>query len=100
MQQDYVCVSTYGRTLDAQLSGCAERGTTRSYARRRAAHRLIGGSCFGGLARGDVVIVTQIDRLARSTFDLFVIVKDILAAGGSPAHWLNRGPIQPPAPDG
>jgi DNA invertase Pin-like site-specific DNA recombinase len=30
---------------------------------------------FGRLAPGDVVTVTQIDRLGRSTFDLFGIVK-------------------------
>jgi DNA invertase Pin-like site-specific DNA recombinase len=31
------------------------------------------------LATGDVVTVTRIDRLARSTFDLFAIVKQIVA---------------------
>jgi DNA invertase Pin-like site-specific DNA recombinase len=34
------------------------------------------------LAAGDVVVVTRIDRLARSTFDLFAIVKQIAEAGG------------------
>jgi DNA invertase Pin-like site-specific DNA recombinase len=33
-----------------------------------------------GLAPGDVVTVTRIDRLARSTFDLFAIVKQIVDA--------------------
>ena len=32
------------------------------------------------LATGDVVTVTRIDRLARSTFDLFAIVKQIVNA--------------------
>jgi DNA invertase Pin-like site-specific DNA recombinase len=32
------------------------------------------------LAPGDVVTVTRIDRLARSTFDLFAIVKQIVEA--------------------
>ncbi len=32
------------------------------------------------LASGDVVTVTRIDRLARSTFDLFAIVKEIVDA--------------------
>jgi DNA invertase Pin-like site-specific DNA recombinase len=35
---------------------------------------------LGKLTPGDVVIVTRIDRLARSTFDLFGIVKRILDA--------------------
>src|SRR5271166_2900664 len=34
------------------------------------------------LAPGDVVTVTRIDRLARSTLDLFAIVKQIVDAGG------------------
>ena len=34
------------------------------------------------LTPGDVVTVTRIDRLARSTFDLFAIVKRIVDAGG------------------
>ena len=35
---------------------------------------------LGKLAPGDVVTVTRIDRLARSTFDLFAIVKQIVDA--------------------
>ena len=34
------------------------------------------------LAPGDVVTVTRIDRLARSTFDLFAILKQIVDTGG------------------
>jgi hypothetical protein len=34
------------------------------------------------LAPDDVVTVTRIDRLARSTFDLFSVVKRIVDAGG------------------
>ena len=37
-------------------------------------------SMLGKLAPGDVVTVTRIDRLARSTFDLFGIVKRIVDA--------------------
>jgi DNA invertase Pin-like site-specific DNA recombinase len=33
------------------------------------------------LAAGDVVTMTRIDHLARSTFDLFAIVKRIADAG-------------------
>src|SRR3954452_3907696 len=34
------------------------------------------------LAPGDMVIVTRIDQLARSTFDLFTFAKRIVDAGG------------------
>jgi len=36
---------------------------------------------LGVLVAGDVVTLTRIDRLARSTFDLFAIVKRIADAG-------------------
>jgi DNA invertase Pin-like site-specific DNA recombinase len=40
---------------------------------RRALNKLL-----RGLQANDVVVVTRIDRLARSTFDLFAIVKSIV----------------------
>ena len=49
---------------------------------------------------GDVVTVTRIDRLARSTFDLFAIVKQIVDAKGQFRSLGERGPIPPPAPGG
>jgi DNA invertase Pin-like site-specific DNA recombinase len=44
------------------------------------------------LTPGDVVIVTRIDRLARSTFDLFDIIKPIVEPRRNSAHWRSRGP--------
>ena len=43
------------------------------------------------LTPGDVVTVTRIDRLARSIFDLFAIVKQIVDAGGNSARWRSHG---------
>ena len=81
----YARVSTYGQTLDAQLEQLTADGCSKVYrekasgaqADRRELQRLL-----KGLAAGDVVTVTRIDRLARSTFDLFAIVKQITDAGG------------------
>jgi DNA invertase Pin-like site-specific DNA recombinase len=81
----YARVSTYGQTLDAQLEQLRAEGCARIYrekasgakADRRELVRLL-----KDLAAGDVVTVTRIDRLARSTFDLFAIVKQITDAGG------------------
>src|SRR5438270_6260903 len=79
----YARVSTYGQTLDAQLeqlrgAGCAkifrEKVTGAHSDRRQLLKRL------DSLAPGDVVTVTRVDRLARSTFDLFAIVKQIVDA--------------------
>jgi DNA invertase Pin-like site-specific DNA recombinase len=80
----YARVSTYGQSLDAQLdqlraAGCAtiyREQATGARADRRELQRLL-----KKLDTGDVVTVTRIDRLARSTFDLFSIVKRIVDAG-------------------
>ena len=79
----YARVSTYGQTLDAQLEQLRDAGCIKIYrekvtgarADRRELNRML-----GKLAPGDVVTVTRIDRLARSTFDLFAIVKRIVDA--------------------
>jgi DNA invertase Pin-like site-specific DNA recombinase len=50
------------------------------------------------LGPGDVVTVTRIDGLARSTFDLFAIVKQIVDAKAQFHPWPSRGPTPAPAP--
>jgi DNA invertase Pin-like site-specific DNA recombinase len=80
----YARVSTYGQTLDAQLAQLRKEGCAKIYREkasgaqpdRRELLRLL-----KAVAPGDVVTVTRIDRLARSTFDLFAIVKRIVDAG-------------------
>src|SRR5438105_6043115 len=77
----YARVSTYGQTLDAQLPQLRGAGCTKIYREKvTGAHNdrreLL--DMLKHLAPGDVVTVTRIDRLARSTFDLFAIVKRIV----------------------
>ena len=80
----YARVSTTGQTLETQLTQLRADGCSRIYreqasgaqASRRELQRLL-----KAIAPGDVVVVTRIDRLARSTFDLFAIVKAITEAG-------------------
>jgi DNA invertase Pin-like site-specific DNA recombinase len=74
---------TYGQTLDAQLEQLRGAGCTKIYREKvTGAHsdrrELL--KMLRALAPGDVVTVTRIDRLARSTFDLFAIVKQIVDA--------------------
>ena len=81
----YARVSTYGQTLDAQLdqlraAGCSSRNLYREKVTGARADRRELNRMLGKLASGDVVTVTRIDRLARSTFDLFGIVKRIVDA--------------------
>jgi DNA invertase Pin-like site-specific DNA recombinase len=83
---DRLCpLSTYGQTLDAQLeqlrkAGCSSRNIYREKVTGARADRRELNRMLGKLACGDVVTVTRIDRLARSTFDLFAIVKQIVDA--------------------
>ena len=81
----YARVSTVGQTLEAQLeqlakAGCAEifrEKVSGAKSDRRELNRLL-----RTLMDGDEVVVTRIDRLARSILDLFGIVKAIHDAGG------------------
>ncbi len=80
----YARVSTYGQTLDAQLEQLKAAGCARIYREKvtgARADRQELMKMLKQLAAGDVVTVTRIDRLARSTFDLFAIVKQIADAG-------------------
>ena len=74
----------FGRPNRASGTGCARPD-------RRELNRML-----GKLARGDVVTVTRIDRLARSTFDLFGIVKRIVDAKAQfrslAEPWADTGP--------
>jgi DNA invertase Pin-like site-specific DNA recombinase len=79
----YARVSTYGQTLDTQLEQLRGAGCTKIFREKvTGAHndrrQLL--KMLDTLAPGDVVTVTRIDRLARSTFDLFAIVKQIVDA--------------------
>jgi DNA invertase Pin-like site-specific DNA recombinase len=80
----YARVSTYGQTLAAQVEQLTRDGCETIYrekasgarADRKQLRRLL-----RALQHGDTVVVTRIDRLARSTFDLFAIVKQVVDTG-------------------
>src|ERR1700731_561127 len=79
----YARASTYGQKNDAQLAQLRAEGCTRIYREKMGGVRpdrreLL--KLLKALAPGDVVTVTRIDRLARSTFDLFAILKQIVDA--------------------
>jgi DNA invertase Pin-like site-specific DNA recombinase len=102
----YARVSTYGQTLDAQLeqlraTGCSSRNIYREKVTGARADRRELLRMLDRLTPGDVVTVTRIDRLARSTFDLFAIVKRIVDAGGQfrslAEPWADTATTSPPA---
>jgi len=80
----YARVSTSGQTLDAQLDQLQAEGCdlifqeTMSGAR---ADRPELKKALGALGEGDLFVVTRLDRLARSTFDLLETVRKIETAG-------------------
>jgi DNA invertase Pin-like site-specific DNA recombinase len=79
----YARLSTYGQTLNSQLeqlraAGCSRRNIYREKATGARPDRRELNRMLGKLAPGDIVTVTRIDCLARSTFDLFAIVKRIV----------------------
>jgi DNA invertase Pin-like site-specific DNA recombinase len=81
----YARVSTYGQTLDAQLEQLRRAGCTKIFREKVTGaqsdrRQLL--KMLDTLAPGDLVMVTRIDRLARSTFDLFAIVRQIVDAEG------------------
>jgi DNA invertase Pin-like site-specific DNA recombinase len=81
----YARVSTIGQTLEAQLDQLRADGCRQIYREKvsgeQATNRRELQKLLKTLEPGDVVVVTRIDRLARSTFDLFAIVKRITEAG-------------------
>jgi DNA invertase Pin-like site-specific DNA recombinase len=80
----YARVSTTGQTLEAQLEQLTTAGCGvifRETASGAKGDRKQLRKMLAELQAGDLVLVTRIDRLARSIFDLFTIVKGIADAG-------------------
>ncbi|GAN68235.1 recombinase family protein [Acetobacter orleanensis] len=76
----YARVSTTGQTLELQLNTLKEFGCRRIYREKASgadAERPELRRLLASLKPGQTVVVTRLDRLARSTFDLFSIVKTI-----------------------
>jgi DNA invertase Pin-like site-specific DNA recombinase len=81
----YARVNTYWQTLGTQLdqlraAGCSSRNIYREKMSGARADRRELLYMLDRLVPGDVVAVMRIDRLARSTFDLFEIVRRIVDA--------------------
>jgi DNA invertase Pin-like site-specific DNA recombinase len=82
----YARVSTDGQTLEAQQEALRMAGATQVFAEKQSgikADRAALARCLGSLEPGDVVEVTKLDRLARSTRDLLNTLDTIAKAGAS-----------------
>jgi DNA invertase Pin-like site-specific DNA recombinase len=82
----YARVSTDGQTLDAQQAALSEAGCAKVYAEKQSGvktDRAQLAKAIATLAEGDCLIVTKLDRLARSTRDLLNTLAAVGEAGAS-----------------
>src|SRR5262245_37913882 len=80
----YARVSTDGQSLEAQQASLKAAGATRTYSEKisgAVSDRKALGKALAALQTGDVLLVTRLDRLARSTRDLLNILDTISKAG-------------------
>lgn len=95
----YARVSTVGQTLDTQIKSLKKFGCKRIFREKASGadgQRVQLRKMVQTLQEGDTVVVTRIDRLARSTFDLFGIVRDITQKKRGFTHWRSHGLIRLP----
>lgn len=86
MNIGYARVSTDGQSLEAQDEALKAAGCTTIYREKISgarADRPQLRAMIGALKPGDVMVVTRLDRLARSTRDLLNILAEISAAGAA-----------------
>jgi DNA invertase Pin-like site-specific DNA recombinase len=82
----YARVSTDGQSLEAQHTALTEAGATRLLSEKQSGiktDRAALARCLASLEAGDTLLVTKLDRLARSTRDLLNTLATIGEAGAS-----------------
>jgi len=81
----YARVSTDGQSVAAQESALRLAGASKVYSETMsgasAANRKALGKALAALGPGDVLLVTRLDRLARSTRDLLNVLAQVTDAG-------------------
>jgi DNA invertase Pin-like site-specific DNA recombinase len=80
----YARVSTDGQTLDAQVAALKAAGAERVYSEKQSGaktDRKALAKALAALSAGDVLVVTRLDRLARSTRDLLNVLATVSERG-------------------
>jgi DNA invertase Pin-like site-specific DNA recombinase len=80
----YARVSTDGQELEGQLSALQAAGATKVYSEKISGvvtDRRQLGRAIAALGKGDVLLVTRLDRLARSTRDLLNVLATVSERG-------------------
>ncbi len=76
----YARVSSIGQNLDVQLDQLREYGCDEIFREKysgRSAARPALKECLRYVRRGDILVITRLDRLARSTLDLHRILVEL-----------------------
>jgi len=82
----YARVSTDGQTLEAQHEALRQAGATQLFSEKQSGvktDRAALARCLASLEPGDTLLVTKLDRLARSTRDLLNTLDTVAKAGAS-----------------
>ena len=82
----YARVSGESQTLDAQLASLKQAGASKTFSEKISgarSDRTQLAKALATLQAGDVLLVTRLDRLARSTRDLLNVLDQIGKAGAS-----------------
>ena len=80
----YARVSTDGQTLDAQVAALMAAGCQKTYSEKQSGaktDRAALSRVLRALSAGDVLVVTRLDRLARSTRDLLNVLATVSERG-------------------
>ncbi len=80
----YARVSTDGQTLDAQQAALREAGAEQIFSEKisgAVTERKALARAIAALGPGDILLVTRLDRLARSTRDLLNVLDAVAKAG-------------------
>lgn len=92
----YACASTHGQDIAQQQTLLNQFGCQRIFEERVGGeyiYRLQLERLFDHLRAGDVIVVTSLDRLARSTTDLFNIAGKSKPWALVCSHWQSLGSI-------
>ena len=93
----YARVSTNGQDLDLQIEALKVAGCTKIYSEKISgakSERPKLKRLLNEVDDGDIVTITRLDRLARSTLDLLHTIDVLTKADAQFRPWLTRGAIR------
>lgn len=98
----YARVSSVGQSLDVQLQKLEEAGCTKIFAEKRSGrqydNRVELQACLNYVREGDILVISRLDRMARSVLDLAKIA-DLLQKKGVSLRVLDQS-IDTTTPEG